>query len=209
MLKSLEKNKSWEYNIENEKNRSKIILCLNKVKRQKNQKKSYEIICHRVREDYEIDCDLKKKKIFDYYQLKFFIDRRSRHYRRILVTKDTLKFANWIQKFSDMLRSLIETNDERKKITLLFEIWRNIFVKDVRNMSITDLIEHQISTYSSCVSVAAKSILYSAEKIKWQKNNLSTLMKIEIITLCQFFWSTRTRFLRKTNDIFRIIYVFC
>ena len=65
-----------------------------------------------------------------------------------------------------MLKSLIETNDKRKKATLLFEIWRDIFVKDVRDMSVTDLIEHHISIYNSCVSVVAKSILYSAEKIE-------------------------------------------
>ena len=39
-----------------------MILCLNKVKEQKSQRKSYEIICHKVRKDYKINCDFRREE---------------------------------------------------------------------------------------------------------------------------------------------------
>ena len=76
-------------------------------------------------------------------------------------------------------------------------------------MSVTDLIEHHIFIYSNSVFVVARSVLYIAEKIQWQKNNLSTLIKIEIIIFCHSLWSARNRFFKKFNETLRMIYVFC
>ena len=76
-------------------------------------------------------------------------------------------------------------------------------------MSVTNLIEHHISTYLNSVLVIARSVLYIAEKIQWQKNNLSILIEIEIIISCHSLWSARSRFFRKFNETLQMIYVFC
>ena len=76
-------------------------------------------------------------------------------------------------------------------------------------MSVTDLIEHHISIYSNSVSVVARSVLYIAEEIQWQKDNLPALIEVGIITSCHSPWSARSRFFRKFNGTLRMVHVFC
>ena len=151
----------------------------------------------------------KKKKIFDHNQFKFLIERRFEQYRRSLLTTDSSTFIEWIKKFSKMIECTIETKNQRKQTQLLFETWKNLFVKDVRNMSSIDLLEHHISTYANAISVIAKSILYTTKKIQWQKKNILALIETEIIASCQSSWSVKIRFSRKSNETLRMIHVFC
>ena len=108
-----------------------------------------------------------------------------------------------------MIECTIEIENQRKQTQLLFETWKNLFVKNVRNMSSIDLLEHYISTYVNAISMIAKSMLYIAKKIQWQKKNILALIETKIIASCLSSWSVKIRFSRKSNEALRMIHVFC
>ena len=155
------------------------------------------------------DLHLEEDESFKKDHLNFSTQKRSSKYRRSLLTTDISKFESWFIRFSDMFDSTLKNAKQIQKVKIFFETWKNLFVENVKHMSVTDLIEHHIFTYSNSVFVVTRSVLYIAEKIQWQKNNLSTLIKIEIIIFCHSFWSVRNRFFRKFNETLWMIHVFC
>ena len=126
-------------------------------------------------------------EFFEKNHLNFSTQRRLSEYRRSLLTTDTSKFKVWLAKYLNIFDSTLKNAEQIQKIKLLFKTWKNFSVEDVKHMSITNLIEHHIFTYSNLILVVARLVLYIVKKIQWQKDNLSTLIKVEIIISCHSF----------------------
>ena len=150
-----------------------------------------------------------EKKIFEKERMSFFIKRRSAESRKKLLTKTSKKFSLWLKTFSDLMRDLIVTNQKKHEVHCLLETWKNVFVTNIRDMSSTNLIEHKIPTYQHIIPRVVKFVLYTAKEVKWQKKNISLLEEAEIIMKNSFFWFSRTRFSRKSNEELRMMHAFC
>ena len=106
-----------------------------------------------------------ENKSFEKNHLNFLIQRKSLKYRRSLFTTNTSEFKIWFAKYLNIFDSTLKNAKQIQKIKLLFEIWKNLFIEDVKHMSITNLIEHHIFIYSNLIFIITRSILYIAEKI--------------------------------------------
>lgn len=72
----------------------------------------------------------------------------------------------------------------------------------------TDLIEHRIPIHGGSTPSVAKPVLYTAEEVKWQQDNLPKLLEAGIITQCVSPWNARSRFPRKENGSLRMVHAF-
>ena len=150
-----------------------------------------------------------EERVFEKDRMSFSTKRRSTKSRRKLLTKISQKFDLWLKSFSDLMRDLIIIEQKKHQVLCLLKTWKDIFVINIRDMSSTNLIKHKILIYQHIISRMTKSILYTTKKIAWQKKNISLLKKTKIIMRCSFFWFSKTRFLRKSNEKLRMIHVFC
>ena len=167
---------------------------------------------YQINQSFVVFVDLffyEKEKTFDHIQMRFLISRKSIAHRRKILIKNFIIFLEWEKNFFMFINSLIATKKNRTKIMLLMKTWKNIFVKNIKNMLVIDLIEYRILIYRIIISKVVKSMLYTIEKIIWQKKNLSFLEQVEIIMRCSLSWNVKTRFSRKSNDELKMIHAFC
>ena len=123
---------------------------------------------YQISQSFVVFVDLffyKKKKTFDHVQMRFLISRKSIVYRKEILIKNFTTFLEWVKNFFMFINSLIATKKNKTKIMLLMKTWKNIFVKNIKNMLVIDLIEHRILIYRIVISKIAKSMLYIVEKI--------------------------------------------
>lgn len=100
-------------------------------------------------------------------------------------------------------------DEERRSSLRLLYTWRDLFVRDVRDMPATDLIEHRIPIYEYAEPKAANPQLYTPEENTYMQLNIPKLIEAGIITQCESPWSARTKFPRKKNGRLRMVHVFC
>lgn len=101
-----------------------------------------------------------------------------------MLTQTDEAYRKWIDRFPKMIGELAQTPEQRKTVGLIMATWRDIFVENIREMPQTDLIEHRIPIYNGSTQSVAKPVLYTAEEVKWQQDNLPKLLEAGIITQC-------------------------
>ena len=123
---------------------------------------------YQINQSFVVFVDLffyKKKKTFDHIQMRFLISQKLIAHRREILIKNFIAFLEWVKNFFMFINSLIATKKNKTKMILLMKTWKNIFVKNIKNMLVIDLIEHRILIYRIIISKIVKSILYTIEKI--------------------------------------------
>lgn len=103
----------------------------------------------------------KEKEEFGLATLDFPVSRRPREFRRPLSTANNAIVNSWIQQYPDMISSLANTNKRKKIVGKLLYIQRDLFKELIREVPVTDLVEHCIPTYADTRPKASKPKLYT------------------------------------------------
>ena len=101
------------------------------------------------------------------------------------------------------------TPEERQEAQLLLYTWKDLFVRQLKEMPITDLVEHRIPVRSSTQPIRARDKIYTREERDWLEINIPEMEKAGIIGRSESPWSHRTKFVRKKDGGLRMVHVFC
>ena len=92
---------------------------------------------------------------------------------------------------------------------LLLYTWKDIFADVLKDMPVTDLVEHQIPVKPGSQPQRAREKIYSKEERDWLELNIPKLERDGIIGRSDSPWSHRTKFVRKKDGGLRMVHVFC
>ena len=97
-----------------------------------------------------------------------------------------------------------------QKTKRLIYIWKNCFIKHIRNIKIINFIEHSINLESNAKSVKDTLSKYIPQKREFVNKIFPKLENVEIIIRRNNLWDIKTKFLlkKKRSKLFRIIHNF-
>ena len=140
--------------------------------------------------------------------LGFPTDRRPDSFRRTRRAGDNSDINRWLEAYPNLLGDQVDTEERREQACNLLATWRDLFVTDVEDMPMTDIIEHRIPTYSHTIPKSARVGLFTPEEIKFQQLILPKMERAGIITRCKSPWAARTKFPRRKNGKLRMVHAF-
>jgi len=141
--------------------------------------------------------------------LPYPTDRRPAAYRRELKGPEEEEAAGiW---FATRKITLVQklNEKEKKRAMLLLYTWKEVFANALRDMPVTDLVEHQIPVLPGSRSRRARDKIYTKEEMDWLELNMPELEGAGIIGRAESPWSHRTKFVRKKDGGLRMVHVFC
>jgi len=140
---------------------------------------------------------------------QFPMARRPVSYRREMKSEvEEVKAAAWFATRKIALGKRLK-EEEKKKAMLLLYTWKDAFANDLKDMPITDMVEHQIPVWPGAQPRRAKDKVYTKEEQDWLEANIPNLEEAGIIGRSESPWSHRTKFVRKKDGGLRMVHVFC
>jgi len=141
--------------------------------------------------------------------LPFPTSRRPASYRRNLKDeKEAEAAATWFATRKITLGEKLKT-EEKKKAVLLLYTWQDAFANALKDMPVTDLVEHHIPVWPGSLPRRRRDKIYTKEEKDWLELNIPKLEKDGIIGRSDSPWSHRTKFVRKKDGGLRMVHVFC
>ena len=141
--------------------------------------------------------------------LPFPTDRRPASYRRKLKEEEEEEAAAaWCATREITLGEKLKEK-ERKRAMLLLYTWKDVFANALKDMPVTDLVEHQIPVKPGSQPQRAHKKIYSKEERDWLELDIPKLERDGIIGRSDSPWSHRTKFVRKKDGGLRMVHVFC
>jgi len=110
---------------------------------------------------------------------------------------------------SDIKLGVSLTLEERQEAELLLYTWKDLFVRQLNEMPVTDLVEHRIPVRPNAMPIRARDKIYTREECAWLERKIPEMEKAGIIGRTESPWSHRTQFVRKKDGGLRMVYVFC
>lgn len=141
--------------------------------------------------------------------LPFPTNRRPTSYRRELKEEEEEDAAvAWFATRKITLGKKLNGKEEKKAVLLLYT-WKDVFAKALKDMPVTDLVEHNIPVWPGSQSRQARDKIYTKEEKDWLELNIPKLERAGIIGRSDSAWSHRTKFVRKKDGGLLIVHVFC
>ena len=140
-------------NHENQKDSKKknIIRCLNRLTSEDEQKTLAHQEWWNEAEVFAAKEISEKKAEFESKILEFSTDQHSHIYKRKLITTE-INMIVWTKLYFNLIKNLAETSEQWERVAWLLYTWKDLFVIKIRDMSATDMIEHQIFMYHNIIS---------------------------------------------------------
>ena len=162
-----------------------------------------------VPEEYDkLQDNEKEEKVFGKV-LQFPTARRPLNYRRELKDKsEAAEAAAWFATRKITMGERL-TKEEKEEAILLLYTWKDAFANELKDMPVTDLVEHQIPVWPGAQPRRAKDKVYTKEEQDWIELNIPKLERAGIIGRSESPWSHRTKFVRKKDGGLRMVHVFC
>ena len=139
--------------------------------------------------------------------LRFPTQRRPADYRCELIISAN-GISTWFESSGIKLGASL-TTDERQRAQQLLYTWRDRFVRQLKDMPVTDLVEHRIPVHQGAQPTRARDKIYTKEERDWLEINIPEMERAGIIGRSESPWSHRTKFVRKKDGGLRMVHVFC
>lgn len=141
------------------------------------------------------------------HQVGFPTGRRPATYRRTLITggKAEEVFQQGFPGESKVIGDLADTPEKRKQAVSLLATWHDLFIREIRKMPPTDLIQHSIPTRGGPPR-PAKPSLYNSAEMEYQKEMLPILKDAGIIEECVSPFCAKTKFVPKPSGKLRMVH---
>lgn len=91
--------------------------------------------------------------------------------------------------------------EEITAVIRLLYTWKDIFVTDIGDLPITDLVMHTIPTYPNAKPHRARDPIYAADEIRWQNVNLPEWTAGKIVSPCTSSWVAKTTWVDKKDTV--------
>lgn len=165
---------------------------------------AFQQVREHLRNDLQGPTDL-ERDIFGHENCGIPVDDRPQDYRRPL-QREPAALA-WMKENSTLLGDCIqESTSEWMEAAYVLYTWKDLFVKNVKDLPATPLVEHRIPTYPDFVPKASKLPLYTPEEIEWQHRNIPPMISAGIIKQCISQWIAKTKFPRKSSGDLRMVH---
>ena len=110
----------------------------------------------------------------------------------------------------------VQTEEEKEQAVRLLWIWRDIFVEQLCDLPMTDLVTHAIPTYPGIRAHRARDPIYAMDEIRWQKQILPEMIG-KIVERGTSPWVAKTTWVSKKETIvdengrwpLRMVHTYC
>ena len=93
------------------------------------------------------------------------------------------------------------SGEERDLTVWVIYTWKDLFVKDIRELLPTKLVVYRILIYPNAVPKVARLTRYIPKEEEWQKIYIPELEEAGIITKYMSPWLAKTKFLKKADYV--------
>ena len=104
----------------------------------------------------------------------------------------------WIHRVGIHIGAL--TEEEKEQVVRLLWIWRDIFVEQLSDLPMTDLVPHSIPAYPGIRAHRAPDPIYAIDEIRWQKQILPEMIG-KIVERGTPPWVAKTTWVSKKETI--------
>jgi hypothetical protein len=132
--------------------------------------------------------------------LDFPTARRPREFRLALSDVDSAVIDTWAKENPHFVGDAAITEAMRHAAFRLLYTWRGIFVKDLRDLPATDLIEHRIPIRADARPVHVPQGLTTPKETEYQQKRFPIMLEAGILRHCLSPWSARTQYPLKKGD---------
>ena len=93
------------------------------------------------------------------------------------------------------------TNERTDMLIALLVTWRDLFVEKLRDLRVTDLVHHTITTYPEARLHRAKDPIYAADEIRWQSLMFPDMVQSGIVRPGTSPWVAKTTWVSKKETV--------
>lgn len=122
----------------------------------------------------------------------------------------------WIHRVGIQLGTDLLTAKEREQAMRLLWIWRDVFVEQLGELPVTDLVTHTIPTYPEARAHRAWDPVYAMDEVRWQREVLPEMIG-KIVERGTSPWVAKTTWVSKKDTVvtengrwpLRMVHTYC